>query len=264
MSKCLGAMSKMILFSWNINGYNTCNRYGGFSTILNDEPAFICLQEVKIGNPDTLYNFFTCNYFHYYNFSSKKGRNGVYILSKQKAKDHTKAIGFDRFDEDGRFLCLEYEDYYIINVYMPHGGRDKTDMDYKKSAYYHLFEFLKNLNGKNIILTGDFNIAHSPLDLERDKYNHNNTMFTDCERNLLTQLTKMDMIDVFRYLHPCKKEYTWWPYAFDARNKDIGWRIDYFFVSNSIIHRVKDIKLKKDILGSDHCPLALDVDLVSQ
>ncbi len=251
----------MIIYSWNINGYNTCNKYGGFSTILDKNPDIICLQEVKVSDPNILFNFFTLNYEHYHNFSNCKGKNGVYIFSKSKAKSCIDKIGYNRFDNDGRFLFLEFENFYLLNLYMPHGGRDKKNLEYKLESYKYLFDFLRYYKEKKIIIVGDFNIAHSTLDLERYKSNNNNIMFTQEERHLLTQLTELGFADVFRHLNPKTKEYSWWPYAFNARNRNIGWRIDYCFVSNVILDHVNTLKIEKDLLGSDHSPLKLDIDI---
>lgn len=251
----------MIIYSWNINGFNTCNKYGGLSTILDKNPDILCLQEVKVSDPNALLNLFTLNYEHYYNFSNNKGKNGVYVFSKRKAKRCIDQIGFNRFDNDGRLLLLEYENFSLLNIYMPHGGRDKKNLDYKLESYCYLFEFLRSYKDKNIIMVGDFNIAHSILDLERYKNNYNNIMFTQQERQLLTQLTELGFSDVFRYLNPKVKEYTWWPYAFDARIRNIGWRIDYCFVSNKILDCVSRLKIEKQIFGSDHCPIRIDIDI---
>lgn len=250
----------MVIYSWNINGYNTCNKYGSFSRILDEEPDFICLQEVKISDPHALFDIFTLAYEHYYNFSVNKGRNGVYIFSKSKPKNCITGVGYETFDQDGRFLCLEYDNFCIINLYMPHGGRDKKNLDYKLKSYYKVLEFLSSMDNKNIIIVGDFNIAHSNLDVERYNDNKNNIMFTEEERNLLTELTNLNFIDVYRLLNPDSKEYTWWPYAYNARERNVGWRIDYCFVTHSVENEVKDIKLLKELLGSDHCPIRIEIN----
>lgn len=252
---------KLKIYSWNINGYNTCNKYGGFSTLLEKQPDIICLQEVKVSNPDTLRNCFTMSYEHFYNFSANKGHNGVYIFSRQKPICCIKALGMEKFDTDGRFLCLEYEDFYLINVYMPHGGRDKANLPYKLESYCYLEKFMAKLAQKNVIVVGDFNIALSELDLKNYRQNKNNIMFTKEERETLSRLLQCGYLDIFRDRFPDTRKYTWWPYAYDARNRDIGWRIDYCLVSEGLTGKVKEIEILKEVLGSDHCPIGVEVEI---
>ncbi len=251
----------MTIYSWNINGYQTCDKYGGFSQILEMQPDIICLQEVKIGNPTYLNNLFTFSYEQYYNFALDKGHNGVYVYSKKKALNCYNRIKFDRFDQEGRFLCLEFGDYILINVYMPHGGRDKKNLQYKIDSYYHLIDFLETLKDEKVILVGDFNIAHSDLDVERYKNNENNIMFTTQEREIFTRLLDLGYIDAYRHKNQKQRQYTWWPYAFDARNRNVGWRIDYCLVSRNCIDIIEEVKIVKEILGSDHCPIRVQLTL---
>lgn len=251
----------MIIYSWNINGYRTCDRYGGLSKILEKQPDIICLQEVKIGDPAYLNNLFTFSYEHYFNFSFEKGHNGVYVYSKRRAVNCHKEINFDRFDQEGRFLCLEFGDYILINIYMPHGGRDKRNLQYKIESYYHLIDFLRSLKDEKVILIGDFNIAHCELDVERYKNNESNIMFTTQEREIFTSLLDLGYIDAYRYKNQNLRQYTWWPYAFDARDRNIGWRIDYCLVSQNCIGNIEEVEIVKEILGSDHCPICVQLAL---
>lgn len=251
----------MNIITWNINGYNTVDKYGGFSRLLGEKPSFICLQEVKISNPNQLYTIFTLEYEHYYNLSSNKGHNGVYIYAMNAAKQVITEIGMDRFDSEGRFLCLEYDDYYIINVYMPHGGRDKKNLSYKLDSYVYLTSFLKKIKEKKVIVMGDFNIAFSDIDVERYKENKENIMFTKEERDAFGQLLASGYEDVYRLFYPNKREYSWWPYAYGARSRNIGWRIDYFLISQKLEDEVKEIDIRTDIAGSDHCPLQLLINI---
>lgn len=251
----------MLIYSWNINGFNTCDKYGGFSEIVQEAPDIICLQEVKVGNPDMLNTLFTYQYEHYHSFSNQKGHNGVYIYSKKKAVNVITEIGLPRFDTDGRFLCLEFEDYCLINIYMPHGGRDKKELPYKMEAYHYLQDFLFKMRNKDVIVMGDFNIAYSALEVERHHSNQMNTMFTQEEREAFEELLNIGYLDVFRILHPNQRAYTWWPYAYHARERNIGWRIDYFLVSCSLQMRIKNTEISKNVLGSDHCPIKMEIDL---
>lgn len=251
----------MLIYSWNINGFNTCDRSEGLTHVLQSNPDIICLQEVKVSDPNALNTFYTLQYEQYYNFSSHKGHNGVFIYSKQRAAGELTEIGMPRFDQDGRFLCLEFEDFYLINVYMPHGGRDQKDLPYKLKAYRQLEIFLSELRDKKVLVVGDFNIARSELDVERYRSNQKNIMLTAEERVIFEMLLELGYADAFRELHPELRAYTWWPYAFNARERNIGWRIDYCLVSSPLLGAVKCVEIAHDILGSDHCPLRIELNL---
>ena len=229
----------MLIYSWNINGFNTCDRSEGFSHMLQMHPDIICLQEVKVSEPDVLNTFYTLQYEQYYNFSSHKGHNGVFIFSKRKTLNEITEIGMPRFDRDGRFLCIELEDFYLVNVYMPHGRRDQGELPYKL----------------------DFNVARSELDVERYRSNLKNVMLTTQERAAFESFLELGYKDVFRELHPGLRAYTWWPYAFHARERNVGWRIDYCLVSHSLFSMVKCIEIVHNILGSDHCPIKIELNL---
>ena len=248
----------MELYSWNINGYRTCDRFGGFSKILQKSPDFICCQEVKISRPETMTNLFTQEYHFFHNLSKDKGRNGVVVYSKQKPSRYEFSIGCERFDSEGRFMCLEFDNFILMNIYMPHGGRDKKDISYKLLVYHFLGEYLeeKLKKSKSILLVGDFNVAYNDMDLARFKDNKNNIMYTDNERKAFLRILSLGFADVYRVSYPQNREYTWWPYAYCARERNIGWRIDYMLMSgqNNII---EDIEICSDIYGSDHCPMRI-------
>mgnify|MGYP002627227231 CR=1 FL=1 len=253
----------MKIYSWNINGYNTCNQYGGFSEILSDKPDIICLQEEKVADPELLNNFFTMDYEKYYNFSEKRGHNGVFVFSKIAPEFVEYRIGQDRFDKDGRFIYLEYTSFILINIYMPHGGRDKRELSFKLDAYNKLYEYIKMIleKGKPIIIAGDYNIAHTELDVERYNDNRNNIMFTEEEREAFSKLLSLNIYDLFREKFPQKREYTWWPYAFHARQRNVGWRLDYFLGSMKNLN-INCFKTHSELYGSDHCPISLEVTLI--
>lgn len=161
-------------------------------------------------------------------------------------------FGLERFDDEGRSLKLTYQDFILYNFYIPHGGRMKENLDYKLDVYHKLFTTLEGLHGKEIILTGDFNIAHTHLDLFNAKHNENNTMFTPQERRQLDTLSRMGYVDTFRNKYSDKQSYTWWPYALEARDRDVGWRIDYIFVSKNLEGAIEDTFMRREIHGSDH------------
>lgn len=252
----------MKIYSWNINGFNSCDEYGTFSKMLAEQPDIICFQEVKVSDPELLNTLFTFGYEKYYNFSEKKGHNGVFIFSKIQAEEVRDSIGLERFDRDGRYICLEFPDLTLVNLYMPHGGRDKKDLRYKLDSYDAIIRMVKEcLNiDKPLVMVGDFNVAHTELDVERYKNNIDNIMFTSEERVAFSKLLSMGLHDLYREKNINVREYTWWPYAYNARERNIGWRIDYILSTIGGI-KVKKIDLHKEWLGSDHCPLSVDIDI---
>jgi len=173
----------------------------------------------------------------------------------------SRTIGLKRFDEEARILELEYPDFTLINVYMPHGGRQKNNLGYKLGAYKYLFARLGTLKGQNIVLVGDFNIAHQDIDLARPHNNRDNIMFTPKEREQIDSLLALGFVDTFRQLHPDSGHYTWWPYAFGARDRNIGWRIDYAFLSGSLPGRLHKAFILPEVKFSDHCPIGLEAEL---
>ena len=246
----------MKLYSWNVNGYHACSRHGGLDVLLRTCPDIICLQEVKASQPEALDDIFTWDYEKYHSLSEKKGHHGVSVLTRAAPERVEYGIGLDRFDRDGRFLCLEYRSFVLINVYMPHGSRDKHELPYKLDAYAGLRAYLKELlrGEKPVLLAGDFNVAHTELDLERVRDNQGNIMFTEEERNAFGSLLSVGLTDVFRVHRPTAKEYSWWPYAFRARERNVGWRLDYLMISKNGF-QVREVRLCKEIPGSDHCPV---------
>ncbi|MBU1730279.1 exodeoxyribonuclease III, partial [Patescibacteria group bacterium] len=175
-----------------------------------------------------------------------------------KPKKVTQKLGLKRFDQEGRILQIEYSDFILINLYFPHGGRQKENLNYKLECYNYLFNLLKKKGGKNIILIGDFNIAHTEIDLARPKSNQNNIMFTLKEKQQLDKLIKLGFSDTFRNFNENKiNNYTWWPYSFNARERNLGWRIDYIFTSKKVTSRLKNAFILNKVKGSDHCPVGI-------
>jgi exodeoxyribonuclease-3 len=189
-----------------------------------------------------------------------QGRNGVAIFTSEKPKRKNNMIGYDKFDSEGRFIELEFGDYSIINVYMPHGSRDKSRLPYKLAAFEKLTEYLKNRQRDKFVLLGDFNVALTELDALNAKRNENNTMFTIEERTAMKRIFDIGIIDCFRNLYPAESKYTWWPYAYDARERNVGWRIDYIMVNDSVSKDKYTVQIRDDIYGSDHCPVSLDIN----
>jgi len=263
----------MKIISWNVNGLRAVHKKGFLSWLKKSGADVVCLQEIKAQMdkiPAELIN--PAGYFSFYNPAVKPGYSGTAIFTKQRPLKVITKIGFEQFDNEGRMLRLDYPDFILINFYLPHGGRSKENLGYKLEVYKHLFRYLKNLdsrrslprtairggNDRGVVLVGDFNIAHEEIDLARPKDNKNNIMFTPQERAQIDKLIKIGFIDTFRQLHPGEKKYTWWPYFANARARDLGWRIDYTFVSKKLVSKLKRAEILTDILGSDHCPIRVD------
>jgi len=246
----------MRIISWNVNGLRAVYKRNFLEWFRETGADVICLQEIKAQRetvPPELLN--VENYFSCFNFAEKPGYAGVAVYAKIKPKTVKNKLGIARFDSEGRFLELDYEDFILINLYLPHGGRGKENLGYKLEVYEFLIGYLKKIKDKPVILIGDFNIAHEDVDLARPKNNRDNIMFTPEERKRIDEMIELGFIDTFRKFHEEGGHYTWWPYFADARQRNLGWRIDYIFVSQSLAPRLHDAFILKDIKGSDHCPI---------
>ncbi len=247
----------MKIITWNINGYRSADKFGNvYELISRDRPDIICLQEIKM-NAEVINDY---NYNCYYNFASKKGYSGTMIFTKEKPINIITKIGLKKFDEEGRFLLLEYDNLIIINLYIPHGGRQKENHVYKFASIRKIFNLIKKIN-KRVIICTDFNIAHNELDVSRYKYNYNNNMFTLKERTMIDKLLNMGFLDSFRVKVKEGNVYSWWPNGFNARERNLGWRIDYIFVPQKLKRQIKTTKYLKAQYGSDHCPYMLELDV---
>lgn len=247
-------MNKII--TWNINGIKSTFKSGNLETLWNQNADIYCLQEIKIKDEKEILNIIPKNYTALINKAEKNGYSGTAIIHKIKAQAEKILLSNQRFNEEGRIIKVELADYELYNVYLPHGGRDKSNLKYKLDVANEIIKILNEQIklGKKIIVATDFNIAHNDIDLARAKQNRNNIMFTEEERRIIDKLQEIGMVDSFREFNNRPEYYTWWPYAFDARNRNLGWRIDYFFVSKNLIPNVKSVRILKDIYGSDHCP----------
>lgn len=250
----------MKIMSRNVNGLRSAEKKDFLKSFKKINPDIFCLQEVRAN--DSQLNEKIKNIKDYYfilNPAAKKGYAGTAIFSKIKPIKLEKKINFKKFDSDGRVLILHFRKFILINIYMPHGSRDKKNLNYKLKSYEKLFSFLKNKTNKKIILLGDFNIAHTEMDLERPKQNKNNIMFTEKEREQITKLIKLGFVDTFRTLHPKTKKYSWWPYFHNARKRNLGWRIDYIFTSKKLFPKIKKAFILNKIFDSDHCPVGVEL-----
>ncbi len=249
----------MNLISWNVNGIRACVNKG-FIEFFNDIKADIfCIQETKC-QPDQIELEFD-GYKSYWNSAERKGYSGTAIFTKKKPIAVTRGIGIEEHDKEGRILTLEFKDFYLVNNYTPNAKRGLERLDYRQIWEDEIRKYLLKLNKKKpVIMCGDLNVAHKEIDLKNPKSNRGNAGFTDEEREKMTQLLKAGFIDSFRYLYPDKENaYSWWSYMGRAREKNVGWRIDYFIVSNDMKHKIKEATIYPQIMGSDHCPVGLEI-----
>lgn len=251
----------MKMVSWNVNGLRACVTKG-FVDIFNKLDADIfCLQETKLqeGQIDLPLE----GYYQYWNYAEKKGYSGTAIFTKKEPLAVTNGIGIDEHNTEGRVITLEFEDFFFVTCYTPNSQNELKRLDYRMKWEDDFREYLLRLNKKKpVILCGDLNVAHNEIDLKNPKTNRKNAGFSDEEREKMTKLLNLGFTDSFRYLYPDKEGiYSWWSYRFNARKNNAGWRIDYFITSDSIKDKIIDSKIHTDIMGSDHCPVELDIDL---
>ncbi|CUX70587.1 Exodeoxyribonuclease [Clostridium sp. C105KSO15] len=259
--KLLLSIVNMKILTWNTNGLRARLKDGTLKKVLDLDADVLCFQEIKLS--DELIFLEKCfeRYHVYHTLARKKGYSGVCILTKKKAKNVYTNSGFERADEEGRYLRIDLDsEHSFLSLYMPHGKRDCSDLSYKLAFADYLLDMLNNKIQNSCIICTDFNIAHEEIDLSRPSANRRNIMFTQEERRVVDKLLNNGYIDVFRYLYPNDSSYTWWPYSFDAYQRNMGWRIDYVFIPSIFLENVRDIILLKGIRGSDHCPLILDMD----
>ena len=252
----------MKIISWNVNGIRSVHKKGFVDFIKAAEPDILCLQEIKAkiaDVPKELTNI--TGYESHFNEAAKPGYSGTAVYTHSHPNKVIKSIKSHQFDDEGRALIVEYPSFTFINVYIPHGGRSKEKLSYKLDCYKDFFEYIKKVKTKNLIIAGDFNIAHTELDLARPKNNKNNIMFTPAERGCIEYLISLGVIDTFREFHKDGEHYTWWPYFANARQRNIGWRIDYVFVSKNLRPKLKNAFIMNEIIGSDHCPVGIEIDL---
>lgn len=249
----------MKLISWNVNGLRAVLKKGFLDFFNEIDSDIFCLQETKMQKEQADFNF--PGYYEYWNQAEKKGYSGTLILTKTKPISESYGIGIEEHDKEGRVITLEFEKFYMVNCYTPNSKRGLERLEYRQKWENDFRNYLINLNEiKPVILCGDLNVAHQEIDLKNPKTNRHNAGFTDEERNKMTELLDQHFIDTFRYLYPNETDsYTWWSYMGDARKKNIGWRIDYFITSESLAKRIVDSKIHAKVMGSDHCPIELDI-----
>ncbi len=251
----------MKLISWNVNGLRAVLKKGFEDFFYEVDADIFCIQETKM-QEGQIEDFNLKGYTQYWNSALKKGYSGTAIFTKIKPKQVNYGMGIEKHDMEGRVITLEFEAFYLVNIYTPNSKRELERLEYRMEWEDDIRKYLITLNKKKpVIICGDLNVAHEEIDLKNPKTNRKNAGFTDEERGKMTQLLKSNFTDTFRYLHKEQIGYTWWSYMGQARQKDIGWRIDYFIVSNEIAKNIKEANIYKDIYGSDHCPVGLEIEL---
>lgn len=253
----------MKIISWNVNGVRAVAKKNFFDDLKKMDPQILCIQETKAQDDQVAETLTSVNnYFIYSNSAEKKGYSGTAILSKTKPLTVAHGIGVAIHDTQGRVLCLEYEAFFLVNVYVPNSGSELKRLDYRRTWDLAFFKYLKDLEKtKPVIVCGDFNVAHKAIDLARPKPNYNKSAgFMQEEIDGMDRFIQEGFVDTFRHFYPDKKDaYSWWSYRAGAREKNVGWRIDYFLISKSFISTVTGAFILNEVLGSDHCPVGIEL-----
>ena len=251
----------MKLISWNVNGLRACVQKGFLDFFKEIDADVFCLQETKLQEGQIALDL--DGYHQYWNYAQKKGYSGTSLFTKQKPLSVSYGIGIEEHDHEGRVICAEFEKFFVVVCYTPNSQNELQRLDYRMTWEDAFRSYLKNLEKtKPVILCGDLNVAHKEIDLKNPKTNRHNAGFTDEERGKMTELLDSGFVDTFRLKYPDMENiYSWWSYRFKAREKNSGWRIDYFIVSEALKDFVKDATIHTDIFGSDHCPVGLLLEL---
>ncbi|HHY25295.1 MAG TPA: exodeoxyribonuclease III [Desulfitobacterium dehalogenans] len=249
----------MKLISWNVNGLRACLNKGFMDFFEQEQADIFCLQETKLQEEQIPFQLE--GYYAYWNFAQKKGYSGTAVFTKNEPLSVSYGIGKEEHDQEGRVITLEFETFYLVTVYTPNSQRGLARLDYRMTWEEEFLSYLKSLEkSKPVIFCGDLNVAHTEIDLKNPKSNRKNAGFSDEERAKFSGLLKNGFIDTFRHFYPDKTDsYTWWSYMFNARTNNAGWRIDYFCVSESLKNELKDALIYDTIMGSDHCPVGLEI-----
>lgn len=250
----------MKLISWNVNGIRACITKGFEESFQKLDADIFCIQETKCQENQVKLEL--PGYYQYWNFANRKGYSGTAVFTRQEPMNVVNGIGIEEHDKEGRVITLEFEKFYLVTVYTPNSQSELKRLSYRMEWERDFMAYLLKLQEKKpVVCCGDLNVAHQDIDLKNPKSNRKNPGFTDEERECFTRVLQSGFIDTFRYFYPDQEGvYSWWSYRFSARAKNTGWRIDYFCVSDSLKNRLKDAKILTDVMGSDHCPVELDMD----
>ena len=251
----------MKLVSWNVNGLRSCLTKGFLEYVKNEDPDVICLQETKLQPEQAVFELE--GYHRYFYSAEKKGYSGTALFTKEEPLSVTYGMGIEEHDHEGRVITAEFPDYYVLTVYVPNSQNELKRLPYRMTWEDAWRQYIGELNKKKpVIYCGDLNVAHEEIDLKNPATNHKNAGFSDEERAKMSRLLDSGFIDTFRLLYPdATDEYSWWSYRMKARDRNVGWRIDYFIVSEQLRDRVKGASIHQEIFGSDHCPIELDIEI---
>lgn len=250
----------MKLVSWNVNGLRACWQKGFLDSMQSLDADMICLQEIKLQRHQ--FTFDMDGYFAFTNHADKPGYSGTAIYTKKQPISVTYGIGVDEHDHEGRVITAEFEEFFLVCCYTPNSQNELKRLGYRMTWEDAFYDYLKGLEQKKgVILCGDLNVAHKEIDLKNPKTNRMNAGFTDEEREKISRLLDSGFIDTFRFFHPDEKDqYSWWSYIGGARSRNAGWRIDYFLASESLKEKLKSAAIHQSVMGSDHCPVSLEID----
>ena len=254
-------MSEMRFVSWNVNGIRACAGKGFEDSFRSLDADIFCIQESKMQEGQLKLEL--PGYHQYWNYAKRKGYSGTAIFTREEAKDVILGMGIEQHDQEGRLITLDMGNYYFVTVYVPNSQNELKRLDYRMEWEDDFRSFVGGLKQKKpVIICGDMNVAHEEIDLKNPSTNHMNPGFTDEERQKMTELLASGLIDTFRYKYPDLEDaYSWWSYRMKARERNVGWRIDYFLVSEDIKDKIVDARIHQDIFGSDHCPVELVLDM---
>jgi len=252
----------MKLISWNVNGVRAVVKKGFLDWLDQEQPDILCLQETKAHIDQLAAEILTDHGYHtFWHSGERRGYSGVATFCKEEPLYVQEGLGIERYDAEGRVLLTEHENFLLYNIYFPNGQKDDERLQYKLDFYDELLPIINEQveSGNNVVVTGDWNTAHHPIDLARPKQNVNTSGFMPIEREKLDMYVENGWIDTFRLFHPEGDRYSWWTYRFGARERNVGWRIDYFFVNEGFVDNVEDADIHDEVVGSDHCPVSLEL-----
>ena len=252
----------MKLISWNVNGVRAVVKKGFLDWLDQEQPDILCLQETKAHVDQLTAEILTDHGYHtFWHSGERRGYSGVATFCKEEPLYVQEGLGIKRYDAEGRVLITEHENFLLYNIYFPNGQKDNIRLQYKLDFYDELLPIINEQveSGNNVVVTGDWNTAHHPIDLARPKQNVNTSGFMPIEREKLDMYVENGWIDTFRLFHPEGDRYSWWTYRFGARERNVGWRIDYFFVNEGFLDNVEDADIHDEVMGSDHCPVSLEL-----
>ena len=251
----------MKMYSWNVNGLRACMEKGFPDFFKNEDADVFCLQETKLQEGQITMDL--SGYHQYWNYAEKKGYSGTAVFTKEEPLSVSYGMGIEKHDHEGRVITLEFQNFYLVTVYTPNSQEELKRLHYRMEWEEDFLAYLKKLEEcKPVIICGDMNVAHQEIDLKNPKTNHESAGFSDAERAKMTELLAAGFVDTWRHFHPdTEGVYSWWSYRFRAREKNAGWRIDYFIVSERIAPNITEAKIHNNIFGSDHCPVELEISL---